>query len=664
MKYNDPVRNINNIQRFLGELSDDLYAHDYVNCCYACGRTDDLGIYMSGGSVVQYCGNCRKGTPVTADDEQEAQPAPAQSEEPHEEQTQEMQADTAQLFLTPDQDIFASDTAARDEPAADDTYTGDEPDDLMSVMAEAAAEINAEEIAGTVEDLLTDVKETNDEPEITDDREVVIEGGDGADLSSFIVSEEEVREEALRQEMIEEERRENEEYLRATEEKEPEDGALDSLMFSEPEKTEEEERNEQQPEDIGEVTFGNANTYIEKEESSGVLDNLMFDGSGDAAEESDEPEELAGEEAEDANIYGLMLGSEQEIAEEGETEVTELTAAGVGSGEDLTVKMQEDDDVGEDGTVEVTELYDDSNEGEDIEIQELDSDFNRPTETKGGEIKASETPLEADGSVPMVNPQSDFADTKPSSVRDRNAVRAFAYGSYENANTAEEPVRFDGRPKGFQTSDPRMGDEMGSVSRDYSRQQAAQFAPNAKKQPMSEQRVVSKGRRSGGKTVTYSGNTSYGDSNVVVGIIAALLFGVIGCAIWCGVGYVMQLMTTVDDEIKLIVTAVFGFLPTLFVFVGYRIGGDCLDKKGTIISIVMTVILDGVGAFAVYITGEMQRTSSELGYNLPFDKLMDNVVQSFSEIATGSTMLRQLGITVVAMIVALVIAIVVAKKKN
>ncbi|MBR5089967.1 MAG: hypothetical protein IK093_11125, partial [Ruminiclostridium sp.] len=31
VKYNDPVRNINNINRFLGDLADDLAAHDYVN---------------------------------------------------------------------------------------------------------------------------------------------------------------------------------------------------------------------------------------------------------------------------------------------------------------------------------------------------------------------------------------------------------------------------------------------------------------------------------------------------------------------------------------------------------------------------------------------------------------------------------------------------------
>lgn len=626
VKYNDPSRNIKNLNRFLGDLADDLYAHDYVNCCYACGATEDLGIYASGSSVVQYCANCRKGTLVQSGDE------PA--------------------------DDDAAELSAQEQPEEQGSvYDGD----LMEAMTAAAVDLRAEETAQTVEDLLADpAASASRDDSADDDREVISTANDSADLSGLFAVEEAEKEPAPKSELFEAAQREFEEERRkAAKENEGPDETLDGLMFS---------ASDAQKEKSAEPAFGEANVYIEEETDSSNLEGLMYD-ENDAPE--NEPEETEEEkEVENANIYGLMLGSEQEVAEaEAEngtvevTEVTAVTAVGMGSGEDLTFEA-EDEEEEDDGSVEVTEIYDDSNEGDDIEIEELSSDFNMPTDTKGGEIEASETPLEADGSVPMVNPKSDFAETKPSSVHDPNAVRAFAYGSYEGANVAEEPVGFDGRRKGDRISDPRLGDEMGSVSRDYKRQNAAATAPGAEGPKPTGFRVVSKGGDRSRPVIKKTRSIYSGDSNAVVGVIAAVLFGIIGCALWCGIGYMLGLMDSFDKTVMSIVLAVFGCLPAVAVFLGYRIGGDCFDTKGIVIASVLTVILDAVGLAAVLIVGEMQSKAEEIGYNLPIDKAAGNVMQSLSDPALKNSLMLQLGVTAVVMVISLVAGIVIAKKRG
>ena len=292
-----------------------------------------------------------------------------------------------------------------------------------------------------------------------------------------------------------------------------------------------------------------------------------------------------------------------------------------------------------------------------FDIAEFKGDIHAPTDTSGEKMTANETPLEADGSVPMINPTSDFADIKPSSVNDKNAVRAFSYGSYENANTAEEPVRFDGRPKGYHGSDPRMGDEMGYASRDYSMQHAGNEGKSMK---AAEQHVVKQGSASK-KTIGNFSRSYYGSSNALIGIIAALLFGLIGCALWCGAGYLLNTTAAVDAGTKSTVLSVCAFLPTLFTFIGYRIGGDCFDTKGIVISAIMTVIMDAVGLAAVLVTGDMQKNEAALGYGISIEKAVNNVIEGLKD---PSSLSVQLMIACGVMIVSLIIALVIAGKKK
>ena len=610
VKYNDPVRNINNINRFLGDLADDLYAHDYVNCCYACGSTEDLAIYESGGAIVQYCPACAKGVRVQVGDE----PAPIEETAVYE--AAESVAQAVEQIAEPEKE--------------------ESLDDILAELTDIAGEYGGEE---TYYD---------------DAKNVISTSGDDDDFSDFMVDDSETpaEEPAAAASPIEE--YEDRETIA--------DSSLDSFMFTESETAQEPEQNSTQ-----EPAFGDANTYIEdeSEEEAADLDKIMQDLDSIAEEEPEEDYEA--EAAENASIVSLMVGSEQEIAEAGDADVKVLATTEVGKGGDLQVTVQEDEEVGELGGIQVTEIVDDSNEGEDFQIEALSSDFNMPTDTKGGEIKANETPLEKDGAVPMVNPNSDYADVKPSSARDKNAVRAFAYGSYDNANTAAEPVRYDGRPIGYQGTDPRLGDEVGSVSRDYSRQNAARTAPDAKPLKKEGFRVVSKANPAKMKPVMTGKRASYAasySSNALVGTIAALLFGVIGCALWCGVGYLLGLMGMVDNTARVIVMSVLGFLPALGVFLGYRIGGDCYDMKGIIIASVVSATCDVLGVFAVLIAGEMQAKAVEYGYSIGIDKAMDNISAGFSDAASSGPLVMQIAITAGVMLVTLVVAFAVAKKKS
>ena len=605
VKYNDPKRNTRNIKEFITDLASDLKTHGYVNCCYACGNTKGLGIYESAGSVAQYCIDCRTGRLIRA------------------------------------MDAYA---AAAPALAAERETNRVEIDSFDSV------DKDSEDTSG-LDDLLADVTSPEEEPEVETDRRIIGTDGETADLSGLMVSddEEEKKPEPPRSELFEAVQREyEEEKRRNAQSSAEEDKALESLMYAGGDE-------EQKPE-----TPVNAEVISAPSEADeAAIGGLMYD-ENDAVEEREEDAAAAviGDD-DDANIYGLMLGSEQEVAEMGADDIEVLTAAGKGA--DIEVVLQDTEKVGEDDTIAVTELYDDSNEGEDIDIVALDPENDRPDLVRGESIVVPDTPLEQDGSVPLINPNSNMGESSSSSGYNRNNVRAFAYGSYENANTAEEPVGFDGRPKGYRLSDPRLGDETGSRSRDYSRQQYS-FNVQEEKKYKSESHVVSKSRPSS-KPIP-SGRTIREGSNAVVGTIAAILFGLIGCAIWCGLGYIVELMTMLDADTKDIIMAVCAFLPALFTFVGYRIGGDSFDKKGTVISAVITLILDVLGMYALLVTDVMRKAADLYGYEISLDKAIGGVSDMLSDSSAGKPAFMQIALSAVVMIIALILGIVAARKRK
>ena len=237
VKYNDPARNIHNITRFLGDLADDLYDHNYTNCCFSCGSTDNLGIYGNGSSVAQYCQKCAKGELVVPDVTAEAavedaeraareeaeRQARAEAERAAREEVERAAREEVERAAREEAERAAreeaeraareeaeraareeaeraareeaeraareeAERAARSAENSDDDEENVGDNELFNAMAEAAASIKAAEIAGSIDDLLADVSEgTADD----DDDVSVIAGADNIeDLSGFMVSEE------------------------------------------------------------------------------------------------------------------------------------------------------------------------------------------------------------------------------------------------------------------------------------------------------------------------------------------------------------------------------------------------------------------------------------------------------------------------------------------
>ncbi len=615
VKYNDAERNMGNINRLMSEIAEGLASCSYSNCCYKCGSHEQLSIYSDNGVPVQYCSKCGRGTVLRS-------------------------------------------YGGRDVPVKAGPVIEKDDSDLGDLLVDRSAGADEEEQT----------------PKNT------FSSDDNIDLSGLLfdgTETEEAKPEERRSELFEALQREYEEEQRVMrgENEGGVDDLLDSLLFvageektgpaaETPAETSAETDTaaaDSDDTDLGGLMYDGTEDTAEEEApdeaaaaSGADIDALMFDGTEEPEkkpEQSWEPETQA-PAALGSDIDGLMVGED--------VEVTAVTAMGRGEGEDLTVEAPEEEYVGEDENVAVTEIYDDSNDGEDIDIVALQNDAGAPTKSAGKVLEAMETPLEADGSVPLVNPSSGYADVKPSSAFGPGAVRAYAAGSYDNATATDEPVGFDGRPKSAgRVSDPRAGDEMGARSRDYTSQRVSE-ANYHKRKTVEAHRVSGVAKSSSGTNYSYIVSSG---SHTLVGIIAAVLFGVVGAGLWAGLGYILDMTGAFDDDTASLLIAICSFLPTLFVFVGFRIGGDCFDKKGIIISGIITLILDVAGGFALLVTSELRWTAREYGYSVQMSTIMERVGKGFSGASTEVAIYGRLLIIAIVCVLALAAAIVAASRK-
>ena len=609
VKYNDPVRNIGNINRLMSEISDGLFARSYVNCCYRCGSTEKLSLYSDNGVPVLYCTDCGRGT-VLRSFGGKAVP---------EREAPVISADDPLLGS-----LLADGTGEAEPEPQKNVFNADPTADLSGLMFDASAEEEVKTAPPRSELFEAAQREFEEQKKLQAE-----EADDFLNSLLFVAGDEKPAE------------KEPEPKLTVSAPTEADISELGGLMYD---GTESEETAEQP--DAEEKAAENAN-----------IDNLMYDANADAFGNGGSWEETPAVEtqapaASGSEIDGLMVG--------GIDSVTAVTAIGRGEGEDLQVETQEEEYVGLDDSIEVTEIHDDSNDGEDIEITALDSKLGAPTDTQGAELEAGETPLEADGSVPLVNPNSGFADVRPSSAFGPGAVRAYSAGSYEGANIAEEPVGFDGRKKGSApVRDPRLGDEMGARSRDFRSQQVSEPALHRRKV---EQHKVSGNAKSSTNT-NYSYTAVYG-SKGVVGTIAAVIFALVGAGMWCGVGYLLDMLGGFSEDTTSLITAVCAFLPALFAFVGYRIGGDYFDKKGILISVIVTILFDAIGAFALFVTSELRWTAQQYGFSVSLDKAFERVGEGLAGTSTEVAIYGRLLIIAVVMVISLAAGFVVANRRS
>lgn len=216
----------------------------------------------------------------------------------------------------------------------------------------------------------------------------------------------------------------------------------------------------------------------------------------------------------------------------------------------------------DDGSSDVTEIHDDSNDGEEVEIEEIESTVMQPTVTTGHpQLSAEETPLEEDGSVPLINPNSHREERHVSPVDGPDAVQPLEFVH----PVVNEELNADSKrelPPGYASGD--------NMERDVKT-----FSAPPPYTPSNRYASI--------KTIRYAES-----SNAFMGIIGTLVLGAVGVAVWCLIAGLLNLISYWGSIA--IVISVFG---------GYYLAGKAMDKKGIVISFIMSLILMLAGLVVV-----------------------------------------------------------------
>lgn len=239
------------------------------------------------------------------------------------------------------------------------------------------------------------------------------------------------------------------------------------------------------------------------------------------------------------------------------------------------IELKEIEPEVDDGTV-VTEVHDDSNDGEDIDVEELVSQVNAPTVTTGHpQLSAEETPLEKDGSVPLVNPTANREERMVSPANGPDAVTPLE-------SKFAQPITAENTQTGEKSFAPGFADSTNMIDRDAPVNFGASVAPYDPNSNYSSY-------------VRVSGAVFKSNSNAVTGIIGALVGGMLGTAVWIALGTWLN-----------VISGWFGIILTAAVFGGYHLLGREMDKKGIIISAVTTIIFTIISVLGMAVVDVQQ----------------------------------------------------------
>lgn len=563
----DDFMNVNNLKRFLFDFAKALSDNGYINCCCECGTTENLGIYTAdGGVIAQVCSSC--GVSYTYHSEVEAparvippvQPAAPIIEKPAEEikpvietateenklseeaellmpVTEEKQ-DTDELILTE----IKSEEAAEEVPAVNTEKT-DLQDEFSALLAgnedekpvaswgkeyeeEAPVPVITEtnlqeEFSGLLAEEEKPSAWTAEEPVIKTE---TVKTSMQEEFSEFLAAEGDAEAEDLSEPVIAE--------TSATAEQ------VDRLMFVETEVTEP---------DWGDVAKEEPKPQRTTEEAIAELNSLMVNGE-EVKQEAEKPRSKIFEEAERefAEEQARLAENNKDKAPENAIDDLLINADG-----DIEIKKEEE--IIDDGSSDVTEYRDTTDYGDDFDIDEIESTVTKATVTTGHpQLTAEETPLEEDGSVPLINPNSHREERQVSAVDGPDAV---------------QPLEF---------SAPNiMHENLASSEHEHLSHRDDMSAPNPYDPSSDYGSMV--------KKVKF-----HSSSNPLMGIVGAVLFGIIGVVIWTILGSVLNVIST------------WGSIAIVFtVYWGYTIGGGAMDKKGAVISFLLSLAMTVAGILAV-----------------------------------------------------------------
>lgn len=346
--------------------------------------------------------------------------------------------------------------------------------------------------------------------------------------------------------------------------KNEEDDGFSDLLFSEQEEEEKPEPiksavlEQQQEEFLREQALNST----EETDDSDDFDDLLYDSMMDDLDEN--PEDIIREE------------KKPEVPELGFSELL------INDGGEMELKKKEQEI--DDGTV-VTEIHDDSNDGDPIDVSEIKSLVLDPTVTTGHpQLTAEETPLERDGSVPLVNPTANLEETHVSPADGPDAVTPLE--TQQNAYNREYGQRTDAFDKGFATAE-NMIDRDAPV--DYSRDRKTAPPPYKLENeylPSAHSAPPPYSPESNYSSYVHSSISS--KSNPVMGIIGALTCGVVGVLIWVMFAHFFNVISR------------FGAIAIVFTaFGGYYLAGRELDKKGIVISLLLSFLMTFAGVVSM-----------------------------------------------------------------
>ncbi|MBQ8410745.1 MAG: hypothetical protein IJX15_03320, partial [Ruminiclostridium sp.] len=393
-RVNDDFANVNNLKRFIYDFTASLSVNYYKNCCCECGKTENLAIYSADGVIAQACSECG--------------------------------AKYKFLMNLPDTSVPARmpmpafNTVANEKPA--ESFI---PTETNTVKAEPAFTEKINE-------------EVKAEPVFA---ETIKEEPVKSEIDEFILTEQEVK----GQDSVPE-------FKEIVNEAPAEDKneALQELMFDASEAVVEEET----PEAVNDV-------------SAEAMEELMFTEIKQEPVSEPEPEPAPAVKYEDKDLADefaqLLAGTEEKeserprskLFEEAEREFAEEKArleaeAKLHNPEDAidnllidengNMSVKENEAEEDDGSSDVTEFRDDSNDGDDFDIEEIESTVEMPTVTTGHpQLEAEETPLEEDGTVPLINPNSHREERHVSPVDGPDAVQPLEFSQViTNESLSEE----------------------------------------------------------------------------------------------------------------------------------------------------------------------------------------------------------------------------------
>ncbi len=564
----DDFANINNLKRFIYDFTTSLSRNNYVNCCCECGTDENPAIYDANGVIAQACPACGGKYIFICGC-----------------------AETASAAVIDTPPVQKTEETVVPEPAKEEIAA---PAEETTLAAEETAP-DAEETAAPDEEAAADEKE---------------------EISSFAEFEYKPEEKAEEPVPVAAAANETEEFSLKEFEYDPEEKAEEPAPIIK----------EEEPTDISEFMYDES----EKEEAPEAqmaqpaaesaptenFDSLLYE---EAKPEPERPRSLIFEQA------------EREFAEEKARMAAEAAAEEAKLDDAVDNLLIENGDIvlkeitpeTDDGSHDVTEVYDDSNDGEDFDIEEIESTVEMPTVTTGHpQLEAEETPLEEDGSVPLINPNSHREERHVSPVDGPDAVQPLDYGQ---ARVTYEKLSEETAPR-FSAGD--------GINRGDGSQTPPPYNPDV-------------------NYSSYVKKVSYSDkSNAFMGIIGALVLGLVGLVAWIAIAHFFD------------VISVWGCLAIILtVYGGYYLGGRALDKKGIVISFILTLVMVAAGVVGMSVADVMADFKEEFDLTLSFRQAIEWTISSLQFEEARKAFVSNAAVSMIATLIGDIVAAVSFWKK-